>query len=230
MVRKSDGLPRNIQNGLKYLGDRTQQAFLRKFQEQSKNRQQLQHTLIELIPGVFGARRGFAPLYEPAMDGQTPDWLFRDQEGKPQFFSDVLNFHMNEAIEKEMKEALRTQPCWGRELPRSEDRLYPSLRAKAAKYKHLAEKVNLPFVIFLYGWFEAFLHPWEIEFCIKDPKDGLFKDYPHLSGVYHFDDATPLGCGWVNPGYYFRFYSNPHASRPMTLIDGLVPLPIPEPS
>jgi hypothetical protein len=184
---------------------------------------------MELIAGVFGAMIDFTPRYEPKMDGQTPDWLFLDRNNQPQFFADVVNFHLNEAIEKKIEEAMQAGLSWRGELPDSQERLFPSLRKKTSKYKELADKVDLPLVTFLYGWFDAFLHPMEIESCLRNQEWGLFRDYSQLSGVYHFDDALSIGRGWAQPGYHFHFYANSAASRPLHLDDGIVPLPIPDP-
>jgi hypothetical protein len=231
MARQKAQLPRNIRNGLKYLNDCVERAFLKKCQNQSRDTRLLAHTRIELIPGVFGAMMGYTPRYEPKMDGQTPDWLFLNMEGKPHFFGEVVNFHMNDVIEKRMEKALQIDDCWCGELPGSEERLYAVLKdTKITNYRGLADTVDLPFVLFVYGWFEAFLHPIEIGFCLRDRKCGLFKDYPQLSGLYHFEDAAPLGGEIVHPGYHFRFYASPNASRPLMLPDGLVPLPIPDPA
>jgi hypothetical protein len=229
MAQQRLALPANIRNGLKYLSGSGAQTFLKKFRKQSKDRRQVAHTMIELIPGVFGARMGFAPEYEPKMEGQTPDWLFFDPEAKPRFFGDVLNFHLNDSLEKKMGARIQTYGWWDSDLPPSEKRLYSSITEKAGKYKELANRVDLPFVVFVYGWFEAFLYPMEIKFCLKGQSYKLFQDYPQLSGVYHFDDAAPVGPEEVNPGYRFHYYANPDASRPLALADGLVPLPIPDP-
>ena len=234
MARQTLALSRHIRNCLMYLDERSQRAFLKKFRQQSGDSRQFGHTNIELIVGVFGAMAGLIPQYEPKMEGQKPDWRFFDLSGKPLFFADVVNFHMNQAIEKKMDEAEQAQrmiSSWGpEELPDSRDRLLPSLKEKAAKYKALADRTGLGFVIFLYGWFEAFLHPMAVESCLRNRKFGLFKDYPHLRGVFHFDNALPVGRGREPPGYRFRYYGNSDPSRPLlSLVDGIVPLPIPEP-
>jgi hypothetical protein len=231
MARQKAQLPGNIRNGLKYLNDRDERGFLKKCQGQSSDTRLLAHTRIELIPGVFGAMMGYTPRYEPKMEGQTPDWLFLNMEGKPHFFGEVVSFHMNDIIEKSMEEALEIDDCWFGELPGSEERLYWVIKnEKITKYRELADTVDLPFVLFVYGWFEAFLHSMELRICLTDREYGLFKDYPQLSGIYHFDDAAPLGREVVDPRYDFRFYASPNASRPLMLPDGLVPLPIPDPA
>jgi hypothetical protein len=221
-------LPATIRNGLKYLCAQDEQTFLRKLREQSDDPRLSAHTRIELIPGVFAAIIGLVPQYEPKLEGQRPDWLFLDKEAKPYFFGDVINFHMNDSIEKRIDEAMEAGHPWGGELPDSRTRLYSSLQKKVVKYKELADAVALPFVPFLYGWFDAFLHPKEVESCLRNLEWGLFGEYPQLTGVYHFDDAIPVGRGCVNPGYHFHFYRNPEVSG-LTLEDGLVPVPIPKP-
>ncbi len=226
MAEQRHALPANMRNGPKYLNDQDRRAFLRKLHRQTGDKRQLAHTRLELIPGVFGARMGFLPRYEPNMEGQTPDWLFLAQESNAYFFADVLNFHMNQSIERKIEEAMQAGQSWGGDLPASEDRLHWPLKEKAAKYRELADRVSLPFVVFIYGWFESFLHPKEVECCLMSSEWGIFKDYPQLSGVYHFDDAVPVG---QNPGYHFCFYANPIASRPLNLADGFVPVPIPDP-
>ena len=223
MPENSLALPYNILNGLNYLNKSDAQAFLKKCRRQSKDRRQLAHTMMELIVGVFGATTGLAPRYEPKVEGQTPDWLFLDAKGKPQFLGEVVNFHINESIEKKMEKDLQNQGSWFGELPGSEERLYPSLKGKVVKYKELADNIDLPLVIFVYPSFDAFVHPKEIEFCLRDEGCKLFNDYPEVTGVYHFDDGLPCGREWMQPGYRFRFYANLAASRPLTLSDGLCP-------
>jgi hypothetical protein len=230
MSQQSTPLPRDIRSGLKYLNnDQDVRAIEKKFHDQSQDRRQWAHTKMELIAGVFCARMGFTPRYEPKMGGQTPDWLLLDHDGNTQFFTDVCNFHNNEVIERKIEEAMTAGQPWGGDLPDSCERLYPVLKQKAGKYKDLAKQVKLPFVVFIYGWFESFLHPKEFDHCLRNVEWGIFKDYPHLTGVYHFDDASQVN-GERDPGYLFRFYANPYASRSLKLNDGLVPVPIPDPT
>jgi hypothetical protein len=127
-----------------------------------------------------------------------------------------------------MGRAFRVRGVWGGDLPDSQARLFPVLKVKAGKYKDVADKVGIAFVIFVYGCFEAFLLPGEVHACLRHREYGLFKEYPQLSGVYHFDDGAPIGRGPINPAYRFRFYANPGATRPLPLPDGHVPLPIPD--
>src|SRR5437016_1592807 len=103
---------------------------------------------MELIPGVFGAMMGLKPYYESKMEGMTPDWLFLDQEDEPHFFGEVVNFHNSGEAEKKMEDGYRAQGWWVGDLPCSVERLSPSLIGKASKYKDLADKLELPFIVF----------------------------------------------------------------------------------
>ena len=222
--RLSDGEARNA---WKYLRIEDRIAFVEKFDQQRNDERQLMHTGKELIVGVFIARLGYAPRYEPQLSGQTPDWLASDQKDKPKFLAEVLNFHMNRAIEVEIDQATTADGFWCGDLPNSNDRLVASLSKKPAKYKALADRTTLPLVVFLYAWFDAFLSPHELRSLLVHDERGLLSDYPQLSGVYHFDDAIN-GIGQP-PAYRFRYYPNPFASRPFNLPDGEIPVPIPTP-
>ena len=200
-----------------------------KFDQQRGDERQSVHTQKELVAGIFGARMGFMPEYEPQMIGKTPDWRFLDPNGKPFFFADVLNFHIDERIEREMEKDCRTKLGWCGDLPASEVRLRHSLEEKAGKYSEIADKLQLPFVVFVYGWFDSFLHWIEIQLCLQKHEYALCKNYLQLSGVYHFDDAMVRGGEYMDHGYQFRFFANPYALRPLKLGDGFVPVPVPDP-
>jgi hypothetical protein len=165
----------------------------------------------------------------PKWVNKTPDWLFLDTEGIPCFFAEVVNFHVNANIEKEMMDDYQTKGWWGGDLPNNGKRLLPSLREKAEKYENLVNNVRIPLVIFLYGWFDSFLEDSEIEGCLRHQEYGLFKAYPHLSGLYHMKAVMLNSSRSEGEAYLFRFFANSDASRPISLADGSVPLPIPDP-
>src|SRR5215467_7423288 len=89
-----------IERALSYLSEVDQKAFRRKFREQAGDEHQVMHTFRELLAGVFIARQGFSPRYEPKIAGLTPDWHFR-REGGGEFIADVVNFHIDKKIEAE---------------------------------------------------------------------------------------------------------------------------------
>jgi hypothetical protein len=229
MQAESGVFPPEIKNSLRWLAQEDAGAFRRKLKQQANDPRQRDHTAIELMVGVFGKTLGYYPQYEPALGGQTPDWLFLDSNNKPCFFAEVVSFHMATKIEGQMHKACQEGDVWCDYLPGSEGRLLQPLRDKVAKYKMLADKMNLPFIIVVYGFFDAFLHPKEVSACLRDPEFGLFHDFPQLTGVYLAESGMPLGIGPQREGYRFRFFANENASRPLILRDDILPRPIAPP-
>ncbi len=94
-----------INRALTYLSPQDRGAFQKKFREQVSDEHQVMHTFRELVAGMFAARQGFTPRYEPEIEGLTPDWHFR-RNGEGEFVADVLNFHIDKKIEAEQDKAL----------------------------------------------------------------------------------------------------------------------------
>jgi hypothetical protein len=131
---------------------------------------------------------------------------------------------------------------WSGFMPENTDRLWSSLLSKATKYKNLANQTGLPYVLIVHGLVTACLDSGEVEKCIL-PSDGLFAEYPAMSGVYHMYGRTYKGrfeLYWEGvqlkalakapdlrdseAGYGFDFYPNPNARRPTPwLTNGLLP-------
>lgn len=223
MSQSSNDLPREIENALTYLNDKDVATFRRKFRSQADDSRQRDHTAVELAAGVYCARLGYALLYERTLGGLTPDWQVHDCHGEPAFFADVLTFHMAQQVEREQERQLEEQGIFCGFVPSSEDRLYGILQKKTTSYKVLADDTGQPFVVFVFGCFNAMLTSQEISRCLHG-EQGLFGLYLHLSGVYHFESITTLAHGQV---YDFKFHANEGATRPLELPSGFVPRPMP---
>jgi hypothetical protein len=219
----ANNLPPEVLNALTHLEARDAATFRKKFNQQAHVPRDRDHTCLELAAGVYIARLGYTPLYERQLGRQTPDWDVRDADGEPVFFADVYTFHMAEGVEKEQERQLEEQGIFCGHLPPSEDRLYSILQGKTTKYKRLADEIGLPFVVFVFGCFEAFLQDLEVRHCLQG-EHGLFGLYPQLSGVYHFESIMTPDRGQV---YDFHFFANHDAARPIELPNGFVPRPIP---
>jgi hypothetical protein len=139
---------------------------------------QYDHVVHELIVGSFIQGQGFTPCFEPALDDQTPDWLFKGTEGGASFFSEVANFQVDESVRWDMQKVLRTSYIWCGSLSDNGQRLYQTINTKAGKYKGVAESHDLPFVVFLYTYFDAFVSPAEVRRCLLDEEHGLFRGLP----------------------------------------------------
>jgi hypothetical protein len=81
---------------------------------------------------------------------------------------------------------------WCGSMPENADRLWSAMLLKASKYKKLANKTGLPYVMIVHGLFTSCLDSGEVEKCIL-PSDGLFAEYSQLSGVYHMYERTYKG-------------------------------------
>ena len=100
--------------------------------------------------------------------------------------------------------------AWCGDIPDPRLRLYQSIQNKAAKYKSITVEKGLPFVVFVYPCFSAFVHPTEVKACLL-AEDGLFRDYPTLGGVWHIDEGGNFLTD-TSAGYRFKYHENPWAT------------------
>jgi hypothetical protein len=220
-----DGVQSSIQRALSYLTEQDQSAFRKKFKEQSGNEHHALHTFRELLAGVFMSQQGYTLHYEPNIDGLTPDWLFT-RDGQDKFIADVVNFHVERTIEAQIDRALEEGQTWFGAIPDQTQRLHSSLWGKAGKYKNLASQKDVPYVVFIFGWFSAPVQSDQIEECLLH-EHGLFYDYPTLSGVYHMYERGNYFYDMA-AGYRFDYYANPKASCPAPrLMNGALPYRFP---
>lgn len=229
MPRADDEIsaPVCMERALTYLSEQDQRKFRKEFDNRAGDDEQLQHMFRELLAGVFLARQGFTARYAPVIRGQTPDWHFK-REDVGEFIGEFRNFQSPHNISDKQKRALDGDGVrvWSGWMPDNTDRLWKSMLSKAGKYKNLAIQTASPYVVIVHGLFTACLEPDEVEACIL-PSDGLFAEYPDMSGVYHMYEK---GNCIRDPaaGYRFDFYANPNATRPTAwLTNGLLPYRFP---
>lgn len=182
------GVQESILRALSYLSLRDQNAFRKKFSEQGGDEHQVMHTFRELLVGVFMAQQAYRPTYEPNIEGLTPDWHFQcDACGE--FIVDVVNFHVEQKIEAQINGTLAAGNVWSGRIPDQSQRLFSSLWKKASKYKGLATEKTVPYVVFIFGWMNAVVESSQVEHCLLHA-EGLFHDYPSLSGVYFMYETS----------------------------------------
>jgi hypothetical protein len=219
--------PACMERALTYLSEQDQRKFRKEFDNRSGQEEQRQHMFRELLAGVFVARQGFSPRYGPLIRGKTPDWHFK-REDEAEFIAEFRNLQSADNIRDEQKRALEGDGVrmWCGWMPDNADRLWQSMLSKAGKYKSLAIQTGSPYVVIVHGLFTACLVPSEVEACIL-PSEGLFSEYPDMSGVYHMYEK---GNCISDPaaGYRFDFYANPIATRPAPwLRSGVLPYRFP---
>jgi hypothetical protein len=239
--------PACMGRALTYLSERDQRKIRKEFEHRAGDPDQIQHLFRAVLAGAFLARQGFSVQYEPKSNGQTPDWHFKS-DGVGEFISEFRNFQSPEKFSVEQARALDENGprLWSGGMPGNTDRLWSAMLSKATKYKKLANETGLPYVLIVHGLFTACLDSGEVEKCIL-PSDGLFAEYPDLSGVYHMYERTYKGrlqLHWdgkqlqalaeagdlrdPEAGYRFEYYANPKATRPAPwLINGLLPYRFP---
>jgi hypothetical protein len=219
--------PACLERALTYLSEQDRRKFRKEFGNRAGDEEQAQHMFRELLAGAFVARQGFTPRYTPDIMGQTPDWHFM-REGVGEFIAEFRNFQSPDKIRAEQERALEGDGVrmWCDWMPENTDRLWKSMLSKAGKYKNLAVQTATPYIVIVHGLFTACLTAGEVEACILPP-DGLFADYPDMSGVYHMYEK---GNCISDPaaGYRFDFYANPQATRPTPwLTSGVLPYRFP---
>src|SRR5262249_52785108 len=96
------------------------------------------------------------------------------------------------------------------------NRLYDRIQDKCVVYKDTAESEGVPYVIGLYGDFDADVQLEEVQECLYDQETGLFNSYPEVSGVLFFNDNFII--------YLFVYLLNHRAKRPYNLPNGIFDL------
>jgi hypothetical protein len=187
--------------------------FVKKFRKQPSDSDQIMHTFRELILGAYLASNGFEVRHDYLIRGKTPDWCIISRTGALECVVELTNLHVDMATDIEIEAQLRSNGMASVWLPDSDDRLYRCVWRKAQVYKALVEELQIAYVIAVFTDFKLPVL-WEDDLypSLQNPEQGLFKLYPHTSGVLHFEDTSQ--------GYVFGYLANPHALRSIDLPNG----------
>ncbi len=138
-----------------YICEEDQRKFVKKFQEQPHDSDQIMHTFRELVLGGYLSSKGFTVKHDYVIDDQTPDWSILDVEGQSiTGIVELANFHIDKASEndiKEQKHARGIASYWRDQNKDNVARLYHSIWCKASVYKSLTEKLQVPYVVGVIG-------------------------------------------------------------------------------
>jgi hypothetical protein len=96
-------------------------------------------------------------------------------------------------------------------LPPSGDRFYDRLWSKFSKYKELATKEGVPYIVAVEIEFGTTVSGDELRDTLFHDEHGLFHLYPEVSGLIYFADGS---------GYYINYVANPQALRPFVVPQG----------
>ncbi len=192
-----------------------QQKFVKLFRQQPYDQAQVMHTFRELILGAYLHRAGFRVLYAQHLQGKTPDWVIVNEQLIPLAIVELVNFHIDRQTEMALQKQSQTRPAvvgyWRDGNVDNIERLRYRLQEKAQVYQDLVTK--LAYVIAVFGEFEAALDVDDIVACLNGEREGLFDQYPHVSGVLFFDE---------NGGKYrFQYFENPANPRKLEIPAGI---------
>ena len=207
-----------IYHCFEYTCEEDERKFVKRFREQPHDSDQVMHTFRELVLGAYLNSSGFRVIHDYAVDAQTPDWCILDDKSAVIGIVELASFHIDKATEREIErqsEARGRASVWRDENKDNADRLYHCIWHKAQAYRALSKKLRVPYVVAVFGEFEAIVDFEEVALCLSDEESGLFEMYPELSGVLYFEESSGR--------YLFEYARNPNALQVIDLSSGVFP-------
>lgn len=198
---------------LHYLRDIEAEKIVRKLNQQPHNRIDYLHILGELILGAYLSKNGYLISYEYKFDDKTPDWCTFHENASPQCIVELLNFSLDAATSEHLANQIQeNSSAWTYFPMPNTDRLYSKLMEKASKYKPIANKYKLSYIISVFSYSMVNVKQGELDECLFEKGTGIFEKYPEVSGLLFFEDI--LG------GYLFSYKDNPFPVRVMNIPSG----------
>ena len=195
-----------------------QRTFVKKFREQPHESDQIMHTFRELVLGTYLCSKGFRAMHDYAIEAKTPDWCILDDKSEVIGIVELTNFHLDRNTETEIKRKIGASlaACvWRDQNKDNVERLYQCIWHKADVYHALIKKLKVPYVVSVFGDFQAAIDFEEVQYCLFDKEIGLFERYSDVSGVLYFQER----CG----RYFFDYACNPHALEILDIPSGTFP-------
>lgn len=217
-ISENNKINQTIYSCFNYFTELEQIKFVKKFKDQPHDHIQIIHTFRELIVGTFLRANGFLVENDRNIDSKTPDWLICDKSKNVIAILEIVNFHIdnktNESIQAQVKEGKKVISYWPNANDPNYNRLYDSIRKKASKYKNLVSKRNIPYIVAVSIDNIAIIDVQDAKDCLLSGETPLFKLFPDLSGVLHFEEAS-LGS------YCFTYIENPFATHKIIIPSGI---------
>jgi hypothetical protein len=211
VISQNETINAAIYRCFEFLPESDANAYVKKFERQPHDRDQVMHTLRELILGAFLASEGLTVASDRKINRKTPDWSVVEDD-KLKCIIEVVNFDTTDAAKASAIHANIAGQAWTfMYQPDHTDRMYESLRVKCSKYRDIVAQHEVPYIPAQFPAFDAAVSPDQVHRCLYGDA-GLFQTYPHVSGVLVFNDSKG--------GYNFKFHPNPNAIRPFHLPEG----------
>ncbi|MHC4867358.1 MAG: hypothetical protein ACYTEX_25065 [Planctomycetota bacterium] len=194
------------------IGDNEARKFVQRFKEQPHDEIQVMHTFRELILGAFLSANRFCIQSDYRIESKTPDWCVLKEGSHPQCIIELVNFHPDAERSDDIKRQIHKKGIWCNFVGPNTKRLYHAIWDKASKYKPIASKYNVPYIVSVFSDAAAFVEQKELDECLFDRETGLFAMYPEVSGLLFFEESSG--------DYLFIYKPNPHANRTMSIPSG----------
>ncbi len=134
----------------------------------------------------------------------TPDWVTYDDRGIAKEIVDVVTLHPRYDIDQHIAKTVGSGAIWTGWITTAPDRLYAKLQDKFGAYSTYAKNKRVAFVVALFSEFMAPLDAVEVDHVLTELHGGLFRDYPQVSGLIHFEQS--------DGAYRFSGFANTSAS------------------
>lgn len=181
----NDAINTRIYECFRIIDPRDISKFVRKLRTENDN--QRFHTFRELIFGAELATRGLKPRYEQTLGGVTPDWTIYDERCIAKEIVDVVTLHPRYDIDQDIAKTVGAGAMWSGWITTAPNRLYAKLQDKFGAYSTYAESGCKALVVALFSEFMSPLDASEIDHVLTELHGGLFRDYPQVSGLVHFE-------------------------------------------
>jgi hypothetical protein len=215
IVERSE-INEGIYRYFEYISEEDQRKFVKNFKNQPHDEKQVWHTFRELVMGAFLSSKSFKVKYERKFGKQTPDWCILDESSNIKCIIDLFTHHIDNETEKDIEAKRKAGIMIIGYKPDKNDpyknRLYEHIQFKANKYKELVEQNNVPYVVALYSDFISAVDNEDVQSLLCG-KDGLFSQYPWMSGVLFFESIS-------GDKYSFTYIANPSSIRSINLPSG----------
>lgn len=215
-ITESNKMNQAIYDCFDLLSEKDQKKFVKKFKEQPHSEIQIMHTFRELLLGAYLSSNGLIVENDRKISTMTPDWSILDSSSNITAVVEMVYHHLDRDTENDILAQRESRKIAIAYWPHSNDpgliRLYSHIQEKASKYKNLVAEINIPYVVAIFIDFTAVIDVQETKDCLMSGDKPLFKEYPDLSGVLHFEED--------NGNYQFCFIENPYALRKITITSG----------
>ncbi len=216
-VAENAKIDKAIYDCFDFLNEKEQRKFVKKFKEQPHSKIQIMHTFSELLLGAYLSANGFIVENDRKIGAKTPDWSIYNTSLDIVAIVEMVYHHIDNKTNGDILDQLKEGKKFLAYFPNGNDpeynRLYSQIQDKASKYKDLVAEIKVPYVVAVFIDFTAAIDVQKTRDCMMSGDEPLFKLYPDLSGVLHFEEAN-------RGSYCFSFIENLYALRKMDIPSG----------